>query len=51
MEKKLDTLGRVTIPKEFREFYHLGEKVTLTETEQGILISNPKYKMVEVERN
>ena len=50
MEKKVDNLGRVTIPKEFREFYHFHQKVTLIETEQGILLTNPKYKMVAIEK-
>ena len=48
MEKKVDNLGRVTIPKELRDFYHLDEKVKLIETEQGILLTNPQYKMVKV---
>ena len=51
MEKKVDNLGRVTIPKEFRDFYHFKEKVTLIETEQGILITNPKYIMVEIKES
>ncbi len=50
MEKKVDNLGRVTIPKKLREFYHFGEKVHLVETEQGILLTNPKYKMVAIEK-
>ncbi|MBQ8764496.1 MAG: hypothetical protein IJZ12_01055 [Clostridia bacterium] len=49
VEKRLDELGRVVIPKELRDFYHLNEKVTLVETEKGILITNPQYVMVKVE--
>ena len=49
IEKKVDDLGRVTIPKEFREFYHLDKKVTLVETEKGLLITNPQYVMVAIE--
>ena len=49
IEKKVDDLGRVTIPKEFREFYHLDKKVTLVETEKGLLITNPQYVMVRIE--
>ncbi len=49
VEKRLDELGRVVIPKELREFYHLNEEVTLVETEKGILITNPQYVMVKVE--
>ena len=47
MEKKIDNLGRVTIPKEFRNFYHFDKIVSLIETEQGILITNPEYKMIK----
>lgn len=49
MEKKVDNLGRVTIPKEFRDFYHIHQKVTLVETEYGILLTNPQYKMVKIQ--
>lgn len=50
MLKKVDNLGRITIPKEYREFYRLNEKdvVCLIDTDKGILITNPKIKVVEV---
>ena len=51
VEKRLDDLGRVVIPKELREFYHLDEKVTLVETEKGLLITNPQYTMVKIGEN
>ena len=49
---KIGTNGRFVIPKEYREFYHLGEDgpVCLIETEEGILLTNPKYKAVPIER-
>ena len=49
---KLGSNGRFVIPKEYREFYHLGEDgpVCLIETEEGILLTNPKYKAVLIER-
>ena len=50
MEKKVDNLGRVTIPKRLREFYHFEKEVQLIETEQGILLTNPQYKMVAIEK-
>ena len=48
---KLGSNGRFVIPKEYREFYHLGEDgpVCLIETEEGILLTNPKYKAVLIE--
>ena len=47
----LGTNGRFVIPKEYRKFYHLGEDgpVCLIETEEGILLTNPKYKTVLIE--
>ena len=48
--RKVDNLGRVTIPKEDREFYHLNEQdtVCLIDTKDGLLITNPKFKVVEI---
>lgn len=48
---KIGTNGRFVIPKEYREFYHLGEDgpVCLVETEEGILLTNPKYKAVPID--
>ena len=51
MEKKVDELGRIVIPKEYREFYHFDENVCLVQTERGVLITNPNYKMVRVAEN
>ena len=44
----LGSNGRFVIPKEYRDFYHLGEDgpVCAIETEEGILLTNPKYKAV-----
>lgn len=49
--KKVDTLGRVTLPKEYRDFYHLyaGQQVCVVAVENGLLITNPKYEMVKIE--
>lgn len=53
MQKKMDSLGRITIPKEYRDFFHLieGEYVSVTATKEGIFISNPKYTVVEIPAN
>ena len=48
VERKIDSLGRIVIPMEFRNFYHLNEKVVIVQTEQGLLITNPQYEMVKI---
>lgn len=52
IKRKIDSLGRIVIPKEYREFYHFGdnEEVTIIDTPEGILITNPNYKMVKAEK-
>lgn len=45
--KELDKLGRIVIPKEFRERYGLTEYVEVVPAESGIVIRNPKYKLVK----
>ena len=48
--KKIDNLGRLTIPKRFRDIYGMGPKteVTVLGTPEGLLIQNSKYKVVEI---
>ena len=47
--KEVDKLGRIVIPKELRERFGLTEKVEVIATEFGIVVRNPKYKLVRVE--
>jgi len=44
--KIIDKLGRVVIPKEFRDFYclNINDKLELIPTEQGILIKKQSLK-------
>ena len=51
MMRKVDNLGRIVIPKEYRDFYHLNhnDEVFIIDTTEGLLITNPKYKTVKVE--
>lgn len=51
--RKVDPLGRITIPKEYRDFYHLyeKEKVCIIDTSEGLLITTPKYKVVKNQEN
>ncbi|MBR5152354.1 MAG: AbrB/MazE/SpoVT family DNA-binding domain-containing protein [Clostridia bacterium] len=48
--RKIDKLGRVTLPKEYRDFYHMNENelVAVVDTPDGLLITNPKYKVIEI---
>lgn len=48
--KEIDKLGRIVIPKEFRERFGLTEKVEVVATELGILIKNPEYKLVKIDK-
>ena len=43
VEKKIDSLGRIVLPKEMREYYGiaLGDSLNLIPTEEGILIVKP----------
>ena len=45
--KEIDNLGRLVIPKEMRETFHLDKCVEIITTKDGILIRNPKYEIVE----
>ena len=49
--KEIDKLGRIVIPKEFRERYGLSENVEIIATDKGIVLRNPEYKLVRVDEN
>lgn len=51
--RKVDNLGRIVIPKEYRDFYHLNsnDEVFIVDTQEGLLITNPKYKVVKIKEN
>ncbi len=50
MKIPVDKLGRIVIPKEYREFYHLdhNDEVFIVDTHDGVLITNHNYKVVKV---
>jgi len=50
MKAKVDDLGRIVIPKQYSDFYHLNNKdvICVTATKEGVLISNPQYKVVKM---
>ena len=45
--KEIDSLGRIVIPKEYRERLMLERKLELVLTEEGVLIRNSEYKLVK----
>ena len=45
--KEIDKLGRIVIPKEYRERYGLSDTVEIIATEAGILLRNSEYKLVK----
>ncbi|MBO7304606.1 MAG: AbrB/MazE/SpoVT family DNA-binding domain-containing protein [Clostridia bacterium] len=45
INKEVDKLGRIVIPKEMRELFNITERVELVVTDEGILLRNPKYKL------
>ena len=49
MLRDLDPLGRVCIPKEMRKMFHLENEVEVIVTEEGVLVRNPKYVLIERE--
>ena len=50
IKRQVDKLGRIVIPKEYREFYHLdhNDEVFIVDTTDGLLITNHNYKVVKV---
>ena len=43
--KEIDPLGRIVIPKEFRERLKLEKSVELVLTQDGVLIRNSEYEL------
>lgn len=49
--RKVDCLGRIVIPKEFREFFHIEteEFIEMKMTTDGILLKKPEYEVRKIE--
>ena len=45
--KEIDRLGRIVIPKEYRERLNLTNEVEIALTKEGVLIKNPEYVLVK----
>ena len=50
-KKEIDRLGRIVIPKEFRERFGIEKEVEIIATESGILIRSPEYILVKADKN
>ena len=48
--KEVDSLGRVVIPKEIRKAYKLEKEVEIIMTSDGVLLRNPRYDIVLLEK-
>ena len=49
--KKIDSMGRIIVPKTLRNRYLLDKKIEMVATEEGVLIRNPEYKIVKEEND
>ncbi len=49
--KGIDSLGRMVVPKEFRERLSLQGQVELVVTQNGLLIRNPSYRLIKINEN
>ena len=49
--KSFDKLGRIVIPIEYRSAFKLENEVEILATDEGVLIRNPKYKVVLIEES
>ena len=47
--REFDNLGRLVIPKEMRVLFNFKKEVEIVVTENGVLLRNPKYKLVKIE--
>ena len=50
IRRDVDKLGRIVIPKELRTLYHLDEDVEIVCTKDGVLLRNPQYKVVKIQK-
>ena len=47
IEKEVDALGRIVIPKDIRERVGIDKRVEIILTQEGVLIRSPRYVLVE----
>ncbi|MBR6676649.1 MAG: AbrB/MazE/SpoVT family DNA-binding domain-containing protein [Clostridia bacterium] len=51
INRKIDKLGRIVLPKEMREFFRIeeGDEVEILCTDEGILLRKAGFKVVEAD--
>ena len=49
IEKEIDSLGRLQIPKEIRNRLKLSKTVELVVTDEGLLVKNSEYRLVKID--
>lgn len=49
--KGFDKLGRIVIPKDMRSVFELDDCVEIVMIKDGILLRNPKYILVEINKD
>ena len=49
--KEIDSLGRLTIPKEIRNRLGLDNKVELVMIREGLLIKSTEYELIKTEKS
>ena len=45
--REIDRNGRLVIPMELRRLYNLVDEVEIIACEEGVLVRNPRYEVVE----
>ena len=48
--REFDNLGRLVISKEMRTLFAFNKEVEIVVTENGVLLRNPEYKLVKIEK-
>ena len=48
--RKVDDLGRIVIPKEIRNFYHIeaNDEIEIVTTTNGIILRKPEYEVRKI---
>lgn len=51
--RKVDSLGRITLPKEFRRVFDMNnrDEIEMLATKQGILLRKSNIKLTQLNRN
>ncbi len=48
--KDIDRLGRIVIPKEYRERFGLDKDIEIVATKEGVLLRSSRYELREKEK-